>query len=464
MTHLALAATNDTPATAAAPAAPAPSKRTQLTPDQTVKRYAAEHWTARGYCIMYTTTKSVLFHPPSNKSLSTDIILDEFHGWLDRNKIEVKTDQPGAFLSSLIARVRSEMTKVYGTAFRPVLDRFYVDSNGAPLANTYKPFNPPPPADTTPPAMLVELFQRIAPVPEERKLLIEWTAAIFQRPLERPIWGVILTGDSKCGKSSLVSIIKAGLGGHHVNDTLSYTDLWKEFSTVWADYQLLALEDQVAPRDADTRMKQPMSVKSKTFSIKNEQEQVRRDMFSRTVVTSNLRRPLRFEPTVRRWLAIQWIDHPVSEADSVAFFERLYEWLATPEAAAQIVHYFRHHVKIEVYNANLCPRTATLDEMIGQSASVMHGVIKDFVADGHAFLDAELREFIKEEMGELPKRDLADLIETYLRNEGYSRDRRPITGVAKRPYVWTKKKGKRGDPLKPEDEARIAGLLDAPAF
>jgi hypothetical protein len=457
MTPLALAASNTVAA------APAPSKRTQLTPAETVKRYAAEHWTARGYCIMYTTNKSVLFHPPSNKSLSTDIILDDYHGWQHSNMIDVKTDQPGAFLSSLIARVRSEMTKVHGTGFRPIADRFYVDSNDSPLANTFKPFNPPAPADTEPPAMLLELFQRIAPVPVEQKLLIEWTAAIFQRPLERPLSGVILTGDSKCGKSSLVSVIKAGLGGHHVNDTLSYTDLWKEFSTVWADYQLLALEDQVAPRDADTRMKQPMSVKSKMFSIKNEQELVSRDMFSRTIITSNLRRPIRLDPTVRRWLAVQWIDHQVSEADSVAFFDRLYAWLATPEAAAQIVHFFRN-VKIEVYNPNLCPRTPTLDEMIGQSTSVLHGVIKEFVADGHAFLDLELREYIQQEMGEAPKRDLADLIETYLRNEGYSRDRRDIAGVTKRPFVWTKKKGKRGDPLKPEDEARIAGLLDAPAF
>jgi hypothetical protein len=102
--------------------------------------------------------------------------------------------------------------------------------------------------------------------------------------------------------------------------------------------------------------------------------------------------------------------------------------------------------------------------MIGQSTSVLHGVIKDFVADGHAFLDLELSGYIQQETGDKPKRDLADLIGSYLRNEGYSRDRRPIAGVTKRPYVWTKKQGKRGGPLKPEDEARIAGLLDAPAF
>lgn len=457
MTHLALASTNEAPA----PVTPAPSNRTKLTPAQVVKRYADEHWTARGYSIKYTTTKSVLFHPPS-KSLSTDIILDEFEGWAEANRIEVVADQYAAFLASLVARVRSAMVHVYGSAFRPVPDRFYTDSHGAPLANTFKPFNPPTPADTTPPAMLLELFERIAPVPEERKLLIEWTAAIIQRPLEKCIWGVILTGDSKCGKSSLVGVIKAALGGNHVNDSVTYTGLHEQFSTVKADYMLIALEDLIAPRDADTRLKQPMSAPSQMFSIKNEQEQVSRDTFARYMITSNLVRPLRLDPTVRRWLAIQWIDHKVSEADSVDFFDRFYAWLTTPEAAAQIVHFLRN-VKLEVYNANLCPRTPTLDQMIGQSTSVMHGLIKEFVADGHAFLDAELREFIKEEMGELPRRDLADLIESYLRNEGYSRDRRPIAGVIKRPFVWTKKNGKRGDPLTPEDEARMAGLLGAPS-
>ncbi len=442
---------------------PTKAEGMELRPAEVLKRYADDHWTARGYCIRYTTTKSVLFHPPSNKALSTDAILDDFEGWRVKNKIKVKCDNYNTFLGSLVARVRSYMVKVHGTGFRPVPEAFYIDSNGAPLANTFKPFNPPAPVDKAPPPMLVELFERIAPVPEERQLLIEFTAAIFQRPLERPIFGLILTGDSKCGKSSLVSVIKAGLGGNHVNDTLSFTDFWKDFSTVWADYLLNAVEDQVAPRDADTKMKQPMSVKSKNFSIKNEQETVSRDMFSRTIVTSNFRRPLRLDPTVRRWLAIQWIDHPVNEADSVAFFDRLYAWLATPEAAAQIVHYFRN-VEIKVYNPNLCPRTPTLEEMIGQSTSALNGVIKEFVADGHAFLDVELRQYIKEEMGDTPKRDLADLIETYLRNEGYSRDRRPIAGVTKRPFVWTKKSGKRGDKLRTEDETRMAELLEAPVF
>jgi hypothetical protein len=440
---------------------PEPHQYTELSPTEACKRYADEHWTARGYCIKYTTTKSVLFHPPSNKSMSTDAILDDFEGWRRDNSIKVKGEQYGAFLASLVARVRSYMVKVYGSAFRPIPDRFYIDSNGAPLANTFKPFDPPPPTDTAPPAMLVELFQRIAPVPEERKLLIEWTAAIFQRPLERPVWGVILTGNSKCGKSSLVSVIKAGLGGNHVNDSVTYTGLWELFSTVWADYALIAVEDQVAPRDADTKMKQAMSLKSKMFSIKNEQEQVSRDMTSRTIVTSNDRRPLRLDPSVRRWLALQFIDHLVSEADSVAFFERLYEWLATPEAAAQIVYYFRN-VKIEVYNPNLCPRTPTLEAMIGLSTSVLHGTIKDFIADGHSFVDGQLHLHIKDEMGELGKRDIADIIKTHLVNEGYHRTRRAITCWPKREYVWSKKPpGKRADTLKPDDESDMVDFLVA---
>jgi hypothetical protein len=438
------------------------SKYTELSPTETTKRYALEHWTARGYCIEYTTNKSVLFHPQSNTALSTDVILDEFEEWRQNNKITVKVENYNTFTASLVPRVRSYMVKVYGSGFRPVPDRFYTDSNGAPLANTFKPFDPPTPANTAPPAMLLELFQRIAPVPEEQKLLIEWTAAIFQRPQERPVWGVILTGNSKCGKSSLVSVIKAGLGGNHVNDSVTYTGLWEPFSTVWADYALIALEDQVAPRDADTKMKQAMSLKSKMFSIKGEQKQVSRDMFSRTAITSNDVRPLRFEPTVRRWLALQYIDHPVSEGDSVAFFERFYAWLAIPEAAAQIVYYFRHHVKIEVYNPNLCPRTPTLEAMIGLSTSVLHSTIKDFVADGHSFLDGQLHIHIKDEMGDVGKRDMADIIKGHLVNEGYRRTRRDIKGWPKREYVWWKETpGKRGGDLNPDDEAAMVDFLVA---
>jgi hypothetical protein len=455
MNNLALVVANSTTFSSASTAI------AELSPVDAADRYALEHWTARGYCIEYTTNKSVLFHPPSNKAMSTDVILDEFEGWCARNRIKVKTDNYGTFTASLIARVRARMEKVYGSGFRPIPDRFYTDSNGAPLANTFKPFNPPMPADTTPPAMLLELFQRIAPVPEERKLLIEWTAAIFQRPLERPIWGVILTGDSKCGKSSLVSVIKAGLGGNHVNDSVTYPGLWEQFSTVHADYSLIALEDQIAPRDADTRLKQPMSAKSKMFSIKNEQKQVCRDMFSRYMVTSNERRPLRFDPTVRRWLALQFIDHPVSEADSVEFFDRFYVWLTTPEAAAQIVHYFRN-IKIEVYNPNLCPRTATLEEMIGLSASVLHGFIKDYVADGHSFVDGQLHDFLKPQTTEPLK---ADILKGYLVNEGYQRTRRTITGWEKREYVWSKKPpGKRGGELTPEDEASMVEFLNRQPF
>jgi hypothetical protein len=312
--------------------------------------------------------------------------------------------------------------------------------------------------------MLIRLLERIAPIAAERQQLIEWTAAIFQRPEERPIWGIIATGNSKCGKSSLVSVIKAGLGGNHVNDSVTYTGLWENFSTVWADYALIALEDLVAPRDADTKMKQAMSSKSKMFSIKGEQKQVKRDLYSRIIVTSNDRRPLRLDPTVRRWLALQFIDHPISEAESVAFFEEFYAWLATPEAAAQIRHYFLN-VKIEGYNPNLCMRTATLDEMIGLSTSVLHGAIKDFVADEHSFVDGQLHAHIKEELGEHPKRELLDIIKSHLINEGYQRTRRSVTGVGKRQWVWSKRGGgKRGTELRPEDEASMVEFLGQPPY
>lgn len=437
------------------------TKFTKLSASEAANKYADEHWTARGFCIKYTTSKPVLFDPAPNKSPSTDLILDDFSDWCYANKIEVETDSYKAFMDSLVSRVRSRMERVYGSGYRPVPDRFYVDSNGAPLANLFVPFNPATPVDTTPPAMLMELFQRIAPVPEEQKLLIEWVASIFQRPLERSVWGVILTGDSKCGKSSIVEVIKAALGGKHVNDSASYTDLWKEFSTIWADYSLIAIEDQIAPRDADTKMKQAMSAKSKMFSIKNEQDQVRRDMHSRVIITSNDRRPLRLDPSVRRWLALQFIDHPVSEADSVAFFERFYEWLATPEAAAQIVH-FLNTVKIEVYNPNLCPRTATLEQMIGLSTSVLHSTIQDFVADGHSFLDGQLHAHVKGEMGDVGARDKADILKGHLTNEGYVRSRRDIDGWPKREFVWAKKPpGKRPDSFTPEDAAAMVDFLIA---
>jgi len=444
--------------------APAKFKSIDLSPAQAAERYANDYWTARGYCIEYTSNKSVLFHPASNKTISTDVIQDDFTKWAAINHINVVTDNYGAFLASLVVRVRPYMKKVYGCGFRPIPDRFYIDSNGVPLANTFIPFLPAPPADPTPPPMLVELLERIAPVPAERQQLVEWTAAMFQRPEERPIWGVIATGNSKCGKSSLVSVIKAGMGGNHVNDSVTYTGLWENFSTVWADYKLIALEDLIAPRDADTKMKQAMSSKSKMFSIKGEQKQVKRDMYSRVIVTSNDRRPLRLDPTVRRWLALQFIDHPVSEAESIAFFDKFYTWLATPEAAAQIRYYFLN-VELKVYNPNLCMRTATLDEMIGLSTSVLHGAIKDFVADGHSFLDGQLHVHLKEAMGEQPKREMLDIIKTHLVNEGYQRTRRGIEGRHKREWVWSKRTGgKRGDGLLPEDEASMIEFLGHPPF
>jgi hypothetical protein len=150
----------------------------------------------------------------------------------------------------------------------------------------------------------------------------------------------------------------------------------------------------------------------------------------------------------------------VSEADSVAFFERFYVWLATPEAVAQIVHFF-NTVKIEVYNPNLCPRTATLEQMIGLSTSVLHSTIQDFVSDGHSFLDGQLHVHVKEEMGDLSTRDKADILKTHLTNEGYHRTRRPIAGWPKREFVWSKKPpGKRTEGLTPEDTAAIVEFLE----
>jgi len=68
-------------------------------------------------------------------------------------------------------------------------------------------------------------------------------------------------------------------------------------------------------------------------------------------------------------------------------------------------------------------------------------------------------------MGELPKREMLDIIKNHLVNEGYQRTRRGIEGWHNREWVWSKRTGgKRGEGLSSEDQMNMLDFLSQPAY
>jgi hypothetical protein len=430
-------------------------------PKVAVERYA-DYLKSLTLCMDYSVNPPSLFFANTRKNASVETIAAKFPEWAAKNKVWIEDYQ--TFRDKLTGKVKARLPHVFGAAFKPVAEGFFEAHEGIMMANTFVPFLPPPAPPA--PAELMEYFERLFPNDDDRKYILQFFGHAFQFPLVRTTHAPLITGEQGNGKSTLPTMLRKAMGGKHVFDDNSYSSAFTQFSSILPDNMFVVFDDAKADRHTHGRLKVEITRKQQSVNVKFQQHPEERNVYTRVLVLSNSRTPMVMD-NCRRFYATEFVTHTNkhnpegTKANTDAFFDRFFEWLDKPESAAQLRQFFLS-VNLEGFNPFSIPQTPTLLAMIGLSTTVLHSTIKDYVEDGHSFLDGQLHVLIKEEMGEHPKRDTLDIIKSHLVNEGYHRTRRPFTGWPKKEYVWSKKPpGKRSDALKPEDEAAMVGFLVA---
>lgn len=394
----------------ALPNTAATNSRPTMAAADAIKLYA-KHKTAAGWCVDFSGNMPILLHALSDRTATTQSIRLEFPRWALAQQVEVDTESYGAFLNSLPDRVMSLLPQVYGKGMRPCDDRFIVDGTGIQLVNIYNPADigascpVPAPFDETAdlfgqqvPRVLADLLERVFPNEEERRFIVQRLAAIIQNPAKRVRHAVFLAGEGGTGKSTILDILEAAMGGRHIDRSASYAEANDKFSETYCNNIIVAYEDKAIGRGGEayvyTNMKSVIDYDRRTVQIKHNQRSVQRELHCNIFVTTNNPALFPWDENERRFFAPQKIVHRVSPEESGNFLTQFHTFLKLPEAPA-VLHDWLLNVDMTGFDYSKCPRTPYMSELISQTGSMLDCALDDFLGDKDIFHPQTLADLLR---------------------------------------------------------------------
>lgn len=356
-----------------------------LAPKECAKRYA-DYLTANSECVDISSYPTKLFNADSDSERIIEDLRYGFPDWALKNNIRVdlKDDKYGAFLSGLTDRLIPQLHRVLGSSFYPATaydktkHKFFKDSHGVNLANTYVPFLPARPTVTETPDILEEYLSRVLPNQQDYKTVLQWCADIIQNPSRRPMWSLVITGEHGTGKSSLFQLVKLALGNRYTWDHGDYGPVFKQFSEILPNNLLLSFDDAVGRKETYQRLKQVITCTSRQVELKGIQKLVHRDIYARIMVCSNSPRPLIIEKGDRRLYCVEPAKHKVNEKETAEFFVKFISWMTSPEAPAILYHFFMG-IDLSDFLHGSTVKTSTHDAMVGLSTLVLDDLLIAYI-------------------------------------------------------------------------------------
>lgn len=376
----------------------------------------------------------------------------EFKKWAALTGVEITgLDSDG--WRTLPDRVADKLPHIYGSTFRPVNEKF-VTVHGVQLANTYVPFRPDYRDDSEGRQLVDELFERLFPDASERRTVKQFFAHLIQRPLERPQWGLLITGDGGTGNSQLLQLVERAMDNRHRWRENTYKPISSQFGSVLPDNLLVTFDDAPASSNTYEELKYAITRAHQEVEIKGQQKKIQREVFARLVVLTNDETPFQMKDD-RRFYAPERCTHRVDRNESNEFFSRFCSWLEHPSTNEFLYHYFSR-VDRHGFDPSKTVRTATLIRMEGQEDGCQATEVVEEVS-------AKLEIFHLNEVLTVAKRRglkvRPDQICKALAKHEYVRRRRPHPAGKGQIELWCPASARRTRTLTDEEKQRIVGAL-----
>ncbi|MDO9419962.1 MAG: DUF5906 domain-containing protein [Herminiimonas sp.] len=399
------------------------TKTTELSAKEATKRYA-KHLENESYCHDYSKISVMALKSKGNQEVNPQFFVDCFPKWASTEGIKVAQSEYPEFIEKLPNELRKRLPQIFGSAMKPTIEKFFVNSAGVKLSNTFIPFTPD--FVSIPPPILGEYFQRVCMNENDRKFVPMFLADIIQNPCIRPQSALVVTGAPGTGKSSLYRLVELALGHNHTYSKNSYTDAFKPFSEVFCNNLLAAFDDCDAnDRNAYMKLKDGITRKSMSVEIKGQQNLVSRDVYCRIMIFSNLPEAgLVIEEGDRRLYCTERSDHLVNEAESKEFFTRFVKFLEHPDTPAILYHYFLS-IDLTDFKRGEHVSTPTHKAMIENSTSVLYQSIKEYTDEKPIFVEGMLNDSLISSGVKFPN---PDKVKAALSALGYERKRRVVEG------------------------------------
>lgn len=395
---------------------------------EVLKKYA-DYLKSQSWCIDASGTSVMAFHAASDYPANLEYFRLKFPAWSKEFGIRVDESEFGSFLDRMKSDLPPLLPCILGSSFRPSNEKFF-NFNGATFANTYLSFNPPRPADCSAP-LADELFERLFPDERERTTVRQFLAHMIQKPLERPQWGLLITGEGGEGKSLMMQMLEAALGNNHWWRERNLVAALKQFSEVLPDNLSVCFDDAKFGPDSAEQLKHPMTARYQVVELKGVQKTVRREVYARLIVLSNKMRPLRLVDD-RRWYVPARCLNRTSKEESKEFGAKVGAWLRQPDTAAILYHYFMD-VDLTDFDPSGCELTETHARMSEASVSVLEKYISEFIEEGIIFHESQLLAHLNTQG---IRHVNPDELKLKLGDLGYEHKRRPPAPEMKKVWLW----------------------------
>jgi len=278
--------------------------------------------------------------------------------------------------------------------------------DGLVKLNTYKSYSPTTSGndDLT---IWLEYLDRLFPDNQERKVVIQYLAHMFQRPNQRPSWHLLFTSDTGTGKGFLFSEVLTPLLMNQTSQVSSFSDVTTKHSPCFDGTMLLMLDDATSmSRSTMTKIKSKLSETSIAIERKHMQSSMQR-VYTRVILATQELRPLKLEANERRWFAPAYMNHRVDLQETQVFISKLAEWL--DDGGLDGVHKWLMAYDLEGFNHKNIYHTPTLKSMIENSVPVLVDELKEWLEVNVVFTWSELKDEFSAGADDLLKKYLVEL-------------------------------------------------------
>ncbi len=355
-----------------------------------------------GWCYLVTEKGTELFNPHWNKGFAYHSEQNIFKTF----KQQAKFDSFLAFDDEIRQFCIENIPSVVHTVFNPAKPFPYFVDNNFYYLNKFKQYQPQG-STYTDIALWDEFMVRLFPNQQERNYIELFIAHMFQKPFERPTFGIMLTSQQGTGKGKLYSILERLLCSQTVSCS-SFDDFTNRFTVALHETLLCLLDDVIAKGDKQmSTLKSKITEKRQKFEAKGQQP-IQENCYTRIFLASNEKRPLRLDLGDRRWYCPTFIQHKESPAETADFISKLSDWLDNQNGYDAVYNHLMS-VNVSAFDPNKHIPTQTLSEMIGASKSVLDEDLEDYLQQHPAFGFKEICSQFDNAPEDLLKQKLIDL-------------------------------------------------------
>lgn len=201
---------------------------------------------------------------------------------------------------------------------------------------------------------------------EDRDLVLNWMAWVYQNPSRKPNHGLLIVGrNTGTGKSFVARILEQLVGPENTQRPKN-SSLKGDFNAWALQCKLCIIEElmQTGRRDVANELRDTITESTIEVNIKNVNAQ-KTENYAAMLAITNHRDPIPMDDTERRWLVIETF----ADRREGDYYKRLWAILDDPKALAAIAYELKNR-DLGEYSGLLAPReTQARSQMIDLSRS-----------------------------------------------------------------------------------------------